>query len=169
MNQVEAEAKYETRKLAQLQEWDENPRSIDKADFERLKDQIIRLGVYKPLLINQSNIIIGGNMRYNALKELGVEEVMCAVVLTDNKAQMIEYALSDNEHMGTTDTQKLAELVTINPIKVELFNIPAGKLKPLQTVLDNVSPDPKPKVPKVYECPECGHQNDLSAFEVRPE
>jgi len=30
--------------------WDKNPRGILKADFERLKRQIKRLGVYKPLV-----------------------------------------------------------------------------------------------------------------------
>lgn len=161
------QAKYETRKVAQLQEWDENPRTISPEEFERLKEHIQRLGVYKPLLINQSNIVLGGNMRLKALKELGIDEVMCSVVLTDNKHQMIEYALSDNDQMGVTDEQKVAELVTLNPIKTEIFAIHDTKLKPIQRVLDKVSPTPPPANSKVkYQCPECGHENDITAFRV---
>lgn len=164
MNQADISTRYEVRKISQLLEWDENPRNISVENYHRLKEQITRLGVYKPLLINQSNIVLGGNMRLRALKELGIEEVMCAIVLTDNKHQMIEYALSDNELMGTTDTDKLTELVTLNPVKAELFAIPTGTLKPLQKVIDNVSPDMKPKFK--YQCPECGHENDASAFKI---
>ncbi len=169
MSQLDTEsAKYEMRNVAQLQGWDENPRTITKDEFKRLKEHIKRLGVYKPLLINQSNLVLGGNQRLQALKDLGVEEVMCAVVLTDNKHQMIEYALSDNEQMGVTDKQKLAELVTINPVKTELFAVSTGTLKPLQAIVDAVSPSGRDNTPVSvkYQCPECGHENDPSAFRV---
>lgn len=168
---IEKPAKYELRQISGLQAWDENPRTITAQEFERLKKHIKRLGVYKPLLINQSNIVLGGNMRLEALKQLGISEVMCSVVLTDNKHQMIEYALSDNEQMGATDKEKLAELVSLNPVKVELFAINSSELKPLQSIINEVSPQPsensKPQVK--YRCPECGHENDISAFRIQGE
>jgi hypothetical protein len=133
-------AVYEMRNISQLQNWDENPRSITDKEYERLQEHIRRLGVYKPLLINQSNIVLGGNMRLRVLKDLGIDEVMCAVVLTDNKQQMIEYALSDNDQMGSTDTERLAELVTLNPIKTELFAVHTGSLRPLESILNDHSP-----------------------------
>jgi ParB-like chromosome segregation protein Spo0J len=154
-------AKYELRKVADLQNWEDNPREISKEDYERLQAHIRRLGMYKPLLINQNNIVLGGNMRLNALKDLGIEEVMCAVVLTDNQQQMIEYALSDNDQMGVTDEQKLAELVTLTPIKQELFSVSVGKLKPVETVLKGLGPsDNGNQEQKCRQCPEhCGMQN----------
>lgn len=154
MNQIDIDPKYKVKKLADLIPWDENPRTITTKEFERLQEQIRRLGVYKPLLVNQNNIILGGNMRFRALKDLGIEEVMCAVILTDNKAQMIEYALSDNEQMGTTDEEKLAELVTLNPIKTELFSVQTGKLKAVDTILDSVSPSDKDNSSACRKCPE---------------
>lgn len=155
-------SKYELRKVSELTNWDENPRTISRDQFARLKDHIKRLGLYKPLLINQNNIVLGGNMRLNALLELGIDEVMCSVVLTDNKAQMIEYALSDNDQMGETDEQKVAELVTLNPIKTELFAVHTGALKPIQEILDTVSPEEKKTA--MLSCPECGHENVAQAF-----
>lgn len=134
-------AKYELRKIAELSNWYDNPRTISEEDFVRLQEHIRRLGVYKPLLINQNNIVLGGNMRLRALKDLGIDEVMCAVVLTDNQQQMIEYALSDNDQMGVTDEQKMAELVTLTPIKQELFSVSVGKLKTLESVLQSFGPD----------------------------
>lgn len=148
-------AKYELRQVEDLKTWDDNPRSITEEDFVRLQEHIRRLGMYKPLLINQNNIVLGGNMRLRAIKDLGITEVMCSVVLTDNKQQMIEYALSDNDQMGVTDEQKLAELVTLTPIKQELFTVSVGKLKPVQTVLNSHSPADETTTPDPNRCRHC--------------
>lgn len=153
-------AKYEMRKVADLRNWDDNPRTITDKDFERLQEHIRRLGFYKPLLINQQNIVLGGNMRLRALTDLGIEEVMCAIVLTDNTAQMLEYALSDNDQMGTTNTEKVAELATLNPIKTELYAVQTEKIKPLETVLKAVSPTDGNGEIKCRQCPlHCGMDN----------
>lgn len=155
-------AKYELRKIAELQNWEDNPREITDKDFERLQEHIRRLGVYKPLLVNQNNIVLGGNMRLRALKDLGITEVMCAVVLTDNQQQMIEYALSDNDQMGVTDEQKVAELVTITPIKQEIFAVSVEKLKPIESVLKAAGPSPSDEnqEQKCRQCPlHCGMEN----------
>jgi hypothetical protein len=66
------QSRYEVKQVADLINWDENPRIITKAEHERLKRQIKNLGLYKALLINQQNIVLGGNQRLRALKELGV-------------------------------------------------------------------------------------------------
>lgn len=155
------QTKYEKRNLADLKNWEGNPRSIKDSEYERLQEHIRRLGVYKPLLINQNNIVLGGNMRLNALRDLGISEVMCAIVLTDNTTQMIEYALSDNEQMGSTDEDKLAELITLNPIKTELFAIQTGKLKPLQNIIDSRGPGgAENQEQKCHRCPlHCGMDN----------
>lgn len=156
-----ADARYELRKVADLKNWDENPRTISDKEFERLQEHIRRLGVYKPLLINQNNIVLGGNMRLRALKDLGHEEVMCSIVLTDNEAQMLEYALSDNEQMGDTDQEKLAQLATLHPIKTELFAIKTGRLKPVQAIIDEHGPSAENTgEQKCRQCPlHCGMDN----------
>lgn len=100
-------------------------------------------------------------MRLRALKDLGVAEVMCAVVLTDNTHQMIEYALSDNDAVGTTDEEKLAELVTLHPIdQPELFAIQTGKLKSVETILKQAGPsDGENQEQQCKACPlHCGQQ-----------
>ncbi len=51
------ESEYKRMKVGDLKLWDKNPRKIQDKDFKRLKDQIIKLNVYKPLLINQDNIM----------------------------------------------------------------------------------------------------------------
>lgn len=125
MAEFAPEAKYEMRKLSDLTGWVDNPRTATRDAIERLKKQIDYLGLYKPLLINQDNIVLGGNMRLEVLRKLKGEqyEVMCSVVVTDNIAQMMDYALSDNDAVGVTDVDKVTEFATLNPVRSELFSI----------------------------------------------
>lgn len=69
--------------ISTVDNWDKNPRAIQKEDFERLKAQIKELGVYKPLICYEHEgryIVLGGNMRLRALKALGTKEVWLVVV-----------------------------------------------------------------------------------------
>lgn len=131
---------FELRQVADLTNWENNPRSILKEDFERLKGQIQKHGVYKTLLVNQDNIVLGGNMRLRAFKELGITEVMCGIVQTTNDGEMLEFALSDNDNAGTTDELKLQEVFQLHPIDTALYKIQAQNLRPLETVIN--PPDP---------------------------
>ena len=140
MTQIK-QAKIETRKISELTNWEDNPRSIVKEDFERLKKQIIKLGMYKPLLVNADNIVLGGNMRLRALSELGAKEVAVTVVDATDTATMLEYALSDNDQVGVTDDLKLAELVHLNPIDTALYKVQSNVLRPLESIVNPPAPD----------------------------
>lgn len=136
------EAKWERRKLSDLTNWENNPRSILEEDFERLQGQIDKLGVYKTLLVNQDNIVLGGNMRLRAfIMKFGEDyEAMCGIVETTDQGNMLEYALSDNDNAGTTDDLKLAEVFALHPIETKLFKIQSNVLRPLQNIIN--PPDP---------------------------
>lgn len=93
--------------------WDKNPRGIMKSDFERLKRQIIRLGVYKRLLCYRENgkyVVLGGNMRLRALQDLRQSSVAISIVHPKSESQKLEFSLSDNDRAGYYEDQKLAEL-----------------------------------------------------------
>lgn len=146
------ESKYIRKKIADLKLWDKNPRKIQDKDFKRLKDQIIKLNVYKPLLIDQNNVVIGGNLRLRALKDLGLKEVMCSVVTCKDEAQRLEYALSDNDRAGEYDREQLAELALKSNIDLELFKVDLGKAFTIKDVISEftgeddipeVDPDPE--------------------------
>lgn len=135
------QAKIEKRKVADLVSWEDNPRTVDKVHYKRLIEQIKYLGIYKPLLVNQNNIVLGGNMRLEAFKELGVEEVDCSIVLTDNPAQMMDYALSDNDQIGVTDTEKVAEYAQTHPIKSDILAINSTPMKLVSTAIKSLGPE----------------------------
>src|SRR3990167_9789722 len=97
-------------KLVELHEWDKNPRSITTDGFERLKKQIQKLGIYKPLIITDDGTVIGGNMRLKALKELGIEEVWVYIVNAPTDDMKMAFAASDNDRSGFYDEDLLANL-----------------------------------------------------------
>lgn len=136
------QTKWELRKLSDLSNWVDNPRSIIKEDFERLQGQIAKLGVYKTLLVNQDNIVLGGNMRLRAFTDMfGADyEVMCGVVETKDQGEMLEYALSDNDNAGTSDDLKLTEIFYLHPIETKLYKIQSSVLRPLESIIN--PPDP---------------------------
>ena len=103
--------KSEIWPISKLKNWDKNPRSIDKKDFARLKRQIQKHGVYKPLVITPDGEVIGGNMRLRALLDLGHREAWVSIVNPKTEAEKVEIALSDNDRAGYYDEDVLAELV----------------------------------------------------------
>lgn len=112
------------RKLDELKLWDKNPRSILTQDFQRLKAQIVKLGQYKPLLITPEGVVLGGNMRLRAYKELGINEVWVSVITPKNEQEMVEYALSDNDRAGFYDEDLLSNLLGEFPdLKIDDFAI----------------------------------------------
>ena len=86
--------------IEKLRPWDKNPRSIGKKELNRLVEQIRDLRQYKPLIITPEGVVLGGNMRLQAYKKLGLKEVWVSVVTPKNEKEMLEYALSDNDGVG---------------------------------------------------------------------
>lgn len=121
--------------------WDKNPRAIDKKDFERLKKQLTKHEQYKPLLVNQDGVVLGGNMRYQAMKELGMTEAWVSVVDATTEKEMIEYALSDNDRVGYYEEERLAELVMDVDIDFDTYKVDLGQLTDLRTLLDKFGPE----------------------------
>jgi len=55
-----------------------NPRFIKNDNFYKLVKSVKEFPAmlkYRPIIVDNDNIIIGGNMRYLALKELGYTEI----------------------------------------------------------------------------------------------
>ena len=135
------QSEVELRNIDELSNWEDNPRTILQEDFERLKKQIKRLGMYKPLLVNHDNIVLGGNMRLRALRDLGVTgDVYVTVVEADTPEKMLEYALSDNDAAGVTDDLKLAEVYALHPIDTKLFKVAGSVLRPLESIINPTDP-----------------------------
>lgn len=127
--------------IALVDNWDQNPRKIKVEDFIRLKNQIAKLGVYKPLLCEKTGdryTALGGNMRIRALRELLQKEIWITLVEVKDQAERVELSLSDNDRAGYYDNDALA--AQIKGLDIMLANYKVDLTAPmvdLSTILDN--------------------------------
>lgn len=155
-----------TRKIDQLTLNPYNPRIVKTDDFARLKEQIKRLGLYKPILVDKHNKVLGGNMRVLALKEMGQEDIWVSVVDTkDNPAIELEYILSDNDEIGLNDADKLAPLITeAVGFPMDIYKVQMMEPISIPKFLDQTSGngEESTEVPRLDKlepniCPNCGY------------
>ena len=104
-------AKIEKVSISSITENAANPRTINKHKFQKLVNsvkQFPEMLSLRPIVVNKDNVILGGNMRYKACKELGLKEVYIiqAADLDDKQAQ--EFIVKDNVGFGEWDWDILA-------------------------------------------------------------
>ena len=104
-------AKIEKVSISSITENAANPRFINKHKFQKLVNSVKEFPEMlslRPIVVNNDNVILGGNMRYKACKELGLKEVYIiqAADLDDKQAQ--EFIVKDNVGFGEWDWDILA-------------------------------------------------------------
>lgn len=93
-----------------------NPREIKKEKLELLKENIQKYpemlklrGLIVYPLEDRKYIIIGGNMRYQAMSELGFSNATCIVIPKDTSVEHLKaYTILDNNGFGKWDWESLA-------------------------------------------------------------
>ena len=88
-----------------------NPRKIDGDDFAKLVKSIQedqKLLEAKPLIIDENNVILGGNQRYRACLELGIQDVPVIKMPNLTEQEKKKLLVIDNTHYGMWDMDMLA-------------------------------------------------------------
>jgi hypothetical protein len=92
-----------------------NPRQIRDHRYEKLKKSIEdapEMLQLRELLVYPHGgkfVIIGGNMRYRACKEIGYKELPCKVLDAETPVEKLrQYAIKDNENFGEYDWDVVA-------------------------------------------------------------
>jgi ParB-like chromosome segregation protein Spo0J len=88
-----------------------NPRILKGDKFTKLKHSITSapwMLEARPIVIDEDNIVLGGNMRYQALKELGYKEIHCVRLINLTAEQKQEFVIKDNVSFGEWDWELLA-------------------------------------------------------------
>ena len=101
-------------KVSQLKLNPNNPRHIKGERLEMLKRSISefeQMMVLRPIIVDENNVVLGGNMRLQAIKALGKKEipnewVKRAVELTEEQKR--EFVIKDNAGFGEWDWELLA-------------------------------------------------------------
>lgn len=101
-------------KLSDLVKLPNNPRKISKVDMDRLIASVKKFGILegRPFLVSNrtgENVIIGGNMRYEACKELGIAEVPVNVLEGLSEDDEREIIIRDNVSNGEWDMALLED------------------------------------------------------------
>jgi ParB-like chromosome segregation protein Spo0J len=127
-----------------------NPRFIRDESFEKLKKSINdfpQMLALKPIIIDENNIILCGNMRYRALKELG--ETDCHVVIAEGltEEQKKELLIKDNLSMGEWDYEILGNFWDADKLIEWGLEIPS---------YEGVEEDEQKIVAGKKTCPHCG-------------
>lgn len=90
--------------VADLQDFERNPRKISNAAFERLVDDIRTNGYHQRIIATPDLRVIGGHQRKKALIELGIETIRVLVpdcAISDEKFK--EMLIKDNLQFGEFD------------------------------------------------------------------
>ena len=101
-------------KLSTIKTNPNNPRVIKDHRFDKLKKSISefpKMMELRPMVINEDSIVLGGNMRLKALKEIGYKEVPDEWVkqareLTEEETR--RFIIADNVGFGEHDWEMLA-------------------------------------------------------------
>lgn len=102
------------RKLNELKELKNNPRKITHEELESLKKSIEDNPDYfeaRPIILSDRTgelVIIAGNQRYRAAKELGLEEVPTALLEGLSEEREKEIIIRDNVSNGDWDYDELS-------------------------------------------------------------
>jgi len=101
-------------KVSSLKKNPENPRQIRDEKFEKLKASIQefpQMMALRPMIVDETNTVLGGNMRLNAIKALGMTEIPDEWVkrsdeLTDEEKK--RFVITDNSSFGEYDWAAIA-------------------------------------------------------------
>lgn len=98
-------------KIHKIKQNANNPRIIKDNKFKKLVKSIkefpemLRL---RPIIVDENNVVLGGNMRLRACKEAGLNEVWIEKVENFTEEQKQEFIVKDNVGFGDWDWDILA-------------------------------------------------------------
>ncbi len=103
--------KTETRNVAELQSNPLNPRMIKSSRFSKLVKSIKdfpEMLETRPIVVDENNMVLGGNMRLKACKQIGMKEVPVVVAKGWSNDQKSQFIIKDNNSFGDWDVDVLA-------------------------------------------------------------
>ncbi len=97
--------------IGQVKPNENNPRIIKDYKFKKLVKSIQdfpQMLQLRPIVVNQDNVVLGGNMRLKACKEAGLKEVYIIQAKDLTEAQQKEFIVKDTVGFGEWDWDILA-------------------------------------------------------------
>lgn len=98
-------------RIADLKETENNPRTITKEDFERLKNSLQEDPEFleaREIVVDENLTILGGHQRVRALQQLGNNEIEVKQVIGWSEEKKRKFVIKDNLQNGQWDFELLA-------------------------------------------------------------
>lgn len=145
-----------TVRLDEIQSNPDNPRTIKQQQLKKLQKSLREfpeMMQLRPIVVDENNVILGGNMRYQALKANGTAktEVIKVTGLTDHQKR--EFIIKDNVAGGDWDWDELAN--NWNAEDLNSWGLKINDIPNIGEFLDDKESEQKEHVSKV--CPNCGY------------
>ena len=123
-----------------------NPRLIKDDKFKKLVNSIKefpQMLELRPIVVDENNIILGGNMRHKACIEAGLKEVYIVQAKDLTEQQKDEFIVKDNVGFGEWDWDILAnewdtDKLTDWGLDIPIFKDAENELKDLSSTIDNL-------------------------------
>ena len=128
-----------------------NPRLIKDNKFKQLVKSIQdfpQMLELRPIVIDENNMVLGGNMRLKACLEAGLTDVFVIHANNLTEAQKKEFIIKDNISFGEHDWDALANEWNIIELDEWGLDIPA--------FANNDIEEPKDNAKGGKTCPNCG-------------
>jgi hypothetical protein len=111
-------------KISDIKPNPSNPRTIKDDKFLKLVNSIKQFPEMlkiRPIVINEDNVVLGGNMRLKACIEAKLKEIPVIMASDLTEDQQREFIIKDNVGFGEWDWQDLA--INWNPDKLEEWGL----------------------------------------------
>ena len=139
-------------KISDIKPNPNNPRIIKDDKFLKLVNSIKEFPEMlkiRPIVINEDNIVLGGNMRLKACKEAKLKEIPVIMASELTEAQQREFIIKDNIGFGEWDFQDLAQNWDSEELETWGLDLPELEITNLEAVEDD------------FEVPENGIETDI--------
>ena len=103
--------KVEKVKISEVKSNPSNPRLIKDDKFKKLVKSIQdfpQMLELRPIVVDENNIVLGGNMRLKACKEAGLKDVYIVKAENLTEEQKQEFIVKDNVGFGEWDWDMLS-------------------------------------------------------------
>lgn len=150
------------KRLDELQPYENNPRSNDKA-VPAVAESIRQFGFKVPIVIDGAGVIVAGHTRHKAAESLGLEHVPCIVAedLTDEQVRAFRLADNKTGELASWDIEQLMEeLGEITELDMDALGFADLEEIDIDSFFADAPEQPDHEQPeaegRTVECPHCG-------------
>jgi hypothetical protein len=114
-------------KISDVKTNPKNPRLIKNDKFNKLVNSIKEFPEMlklRPIIVDENNVVLGGNMRLKACKEVGLKEIYIVKANNLTEEQKDEFIVKDNVGFGEWDWDILANSFDVDKLEDWGLDVP---------------------------------------------